>query len=289
MHAKPLFSVLAKPAFERIAFVTRPLDPALIAFKETLTAWLAARGKETSLEWVLGSNESIPSEAPDLVIALGGDGTVLAAARFAARWGVPLLGVNLGTLGFLAESGASDVFATLERVFAGEYLIEEHRMLRVEVFRRGERTAESIVLNDVVVSRGQPRSISLEVMLDRRFLFPIHGDGIVLATPAGSTAYALAAGGPIVNPSVDALVLAPICAHAFTLKPMVIPRHTRVEMIARGEDVLGVTFDGQHGANLAPGDRIEVNASDRVAQMIRMPDSSYYQLLAGKLGFARGV
>jgi len=265
---------------------------------EQLVTWLGQHQKEVFLDTdtaaLIGAKSGYPKpKIPpmvDLMIVLGGDGTLLSVARLIENRDVPILGVNLGGLGFLTEVTLDEVFLTLEKIFKSEYTPDSRLMIRSEVFRQGERVVSSYSLNDTVISKGVlARMIRLEVSINSQFVTSLRGDGLILATPTGSTAYSLSAGGPIVNPMVEALVFTPICPHTLTNRPIVIPGSATVQVkMTSREDGAMVTFDGQVGFTLRPDDVIEIKAADHKITLVRAPEKNYYGILREKLKWGEG-
>jgi len=227
--------------------------------------------------------------AADLILVLGGDGTFLATARLAGEREVPIVGVNLGSLGFLTEITLDEIRHTLQSALEGDITIDRRRMLRAVVRRRGGVKETYQALNDAVLSRGSlGRTIDIEANVDGVFLALFKADGVIIATPTGSTAYSLSAGGPLVHPSVRVVVLAPICPHTLSVRPIVIDDDAKLEFRLRspGEELL-LTLDGQQTVSLGPEDAIEVVRSPHSVCLVRSPQLSFYDLLRTKLGWAR--
>jgi len=223
-----------------------------------------------------------------LVLVLGGDGTLLSMADCIgrARLRVPILGVNFGSLGFLTEVTLSELYPSLESAVSGAAHVEERLMLRTHITREGKPFADHIALNDVVVTKtARSRMIDLSVSVGEEFVTRVKADGLIIATPTGSTAYNMAAGGPIVQPSVDALVLTPIAPHTLTNRPIVIPGrfvvHVQPNMDARDEVFL--TIDGQAGFQLQAGDAVTVRAADEPLRLVKPSTRSYFEVLRTKL------
>ena len=210
------------------------------------------------------SKDEVASNS-DLVIVLGGDGTLLNVAGIAHPHEVPILGVNLGSLGFLTETTLEDLYPTLEQVLNGKCEIENRMLLNAEVLRDGKRIENFNVLNDIVINKGAlARIVNLEVFVDGQYMTSYRADGLIIASPTGSTAYSLSAGGPIIHPSMRALVLSPICPFALTNRPIVIPDSSsiKVQLTTRNEDEdVRVTLDGQTGYSMKSGDILEVKKS----------------------------
>ena len=253
-----------------------------------ISAWLDARGVTAVFETAtaalmppapgrrVADKRALVDEV-DLVLVLGGDGTLLGMAdRIGeAGSGIPILGVNFGSLGFLTEAALS-----------GQAPIEERLMLRSTTIRGGATFAEHIVLNDVVITKGaRSRMIDLSVWIGEEFVTRVKADGLIVATPTGSTAYNLAAGGPIVRPNVDAVIVTPIAPHTLTNRPIVIPASSavRVQPLMDDHDEVFITFDGQAGLELRPDDEIRVCRTDRPLRLIRPSTRSYFEVLRQKL------
>ncbi len=223
--------------------------------------------------------------AADALVVLGGDGTLLAASRLLDRT-VPLLGVNFGSLGFLTEIGLGDLYPALQAVLEGRYEHEERRLLHAVARRGGHEDVQAEVLNDVVITKAGPsRIIELEVTIDGAFVSAFRADGLIVSSPTGSTAYNLAAGGPILHPSLAAVVLTPICPHMLTNRPLVVDDLAKIEVRlrdARGVEVY-TAFDGQQSFALADGDTVTVTASGRRLRLVTVPGRDYYEVLRTKL------
>jgi NAD+ kinase len=216
-------------------------------------------------------------------VVLGGDGTLLSVARSLAE-GVPILGVNLGSLGFLTEIGRGEMYPALVRVLDGDYAIEERPMLDVELRRNGSEAVYR-VFNDAVVTKGAlARIIEMSLFVDGNLVARFRADGLIISTPTGSTAYNLSSGGPIVHPLLPVVLLTPICPHALTLRPVVVPSSATVEvrLETAGEEVF-LTLDGQEGASLAYGDTVAARRSRRSARLVKVSDRTFYDSLRGKL------
>jgi NAD+ kinase len=222
----------------------------------------------------------------DLLIVLGGDGTLLAAARAVGERAVPLLGVNLGTLGFLAETSSDELYGALEQAFAGRLVVAARMRLQVEVERGGQVVARCLALNDAVIGKSAlSRMIDLETRADGAFVTTYHSDGLIVATPTGSSAYSLSAGGPILLPEGESIVLTPICPHTLTQRPLVLPDHYRIEILVldtRGGEV-HLTVDGQVGVELEQGDRVIAARSVHPALLLASPHRSPFAVMREKL------
>jgi NAD+ kinase len=268
------------------------------AHLQELVPWLKSRGVTPVLDPIsaelIGEPVSYPKSEmaliADLLVVLGGDGTMLAAARLVQGRPTPILGVNMGGLGFLTEVTPDGIYKALESVFAGAYTVEERLMLRARISRHGQQVGGATVLNDVVVSKGTlTRMVQMEIRINSQFVTGLRGDGLIISTPTGSTAYSLSSGGPILNPAVHAVILTPICPHTLTNRPIVIPQDSPVEVfITSREEGAMATFDGQVGISLRHEDMIEVSASDHYAKLIRFPERTFYEVLRQKLKWGDG-
>jgi len=284
----------------RIGLVARlTLPGALSALGEAAT-WLEAHGAKPVVEaqsaaaaklgtrWPTASRTEIATQV-DLVVVFGGDGTLLDAAGAVAHAGadVPLLGVNLGHLGFLTEVGRDELAGALEALVAGKTRVESRLLLHGRVERRGSTVAQHLALNDIVVTRGAlSRMIEIDVTVGGQFVCHVKADGLIVATATGSTAYNLSAGGPVVHPSVDAIVLTPIAPHTLTFRPIVLHADSSITLqpvIEPGLSDIVVTFDGQFGAPLERNDRVVVERAPRRLQLLRISTRTHFDMLREKL------
>jgi NAD+ kinase len=261
-----------------------------------VVSWLAQRGIGAAAEPEQASELGVTAvdkaemfSSFEAILILGGDGTLLATARHAGAREVPVLGVNLGRLGFLTEIALEEIGPTLERVLAGQAAIDRRSMLRATVRRPDGRSQVYQALNDAVLSRGSlGRTVEIEARVDGDFLALFKADGVILATPTGSTAYSLSAGGPLVHPSVRVIVLAPICPHTLSVRPIVVDDGVKLEFRLRssGEELL-LTLDGQETVRIGETDTVEMTRSPNAVCLVRAPQLSFYDLLRTKLGWAR--
>jgi NAD+ kinase len=279
----------------KIGIIAKP-RPDAKPLLEDLVKWLEARGIEAVLDMDTGAilgdasvvstcKKSAVPEAVDLILVLGGDGTLLSVARLVEGKDVPILGVNLGSLGFLTEVTVAELFPVLEEVLAGHFTVSERVMLNCRVFRQGERIAQAVVLNDVVINKGAlARIIEMETYVDGVYVNTFRADGLIISTPTGSTAYSLAAGGPILYPNLEALIINPICPFTLTNRPLVIPDSVLIEvvLVKENEDVL-VTLDGQVGVALRYRDVIEIRKAETRLRLIECPGKNYFEILRTKL------
>lgn len=225
------------------------------------------------------------SEKIALLIVLGGDGTLLSAARALGDHRIPILAVNLGGLGFLTSVTLDEMYPVLEQVIAGKHSTSERMMLEAEIIRQGQAPERQRALNDAVATKAAlARMLEFDVYVDRNHVGRYRADGIIVATPTGSTAYSLAAGGPIVDPQLDAFVITPICPHMLTNRPLVIPHSSTIELdFAPADEPVYITLDGQIGFQLAPSDRVIVTKSTSRVALVRPPHKTYFEVLRSKL------
>ena len=278
---------------KNIGILTKPKFPEVRATLQAVVNWLRARSIEvildstsaTLLEEQGGVQKTQLANKADVLLILGGDGTMLNAARLAGERAIPILGVNMGGLGFLTEVRLDNLYPSLERVFANEFVLDERLMLRTHIHRHGETVAQGVVLNDVVVSKGTlARMIELQIAIQGQFVTNLRGDGLIVSTPTGSTAYSLSAGGPILNPAVQSLMLTPICPHTLTHRPLIVPGDAEIEVTLTSQDEGAMaTLDGQVGVALTQGDTVVLHVSEHRTRLIRFPETSYYEVLREKL------
>ena len=280
-----------------IGILTKPQLPNLQPVLTQLVSWLKEHGKKVLLSSSLPKDHDQEGQAQqtliateaDLLLVLGGDGTMLSAARLVETRSTPILGVNMGGLGFLTETTVDHLYASLEKVFAGEYLLDQRLMLKAQLHHEGKPKGEGTVLNDVVIAKGHlARMISTRVWINNTFMTNLRGDGLIIATPTGSTAYSLSASGPILDPSLDALLINPICPHTLSNRPFLAPGRVSIEVALTSHEKAMMTFDGQIGIEMNSGDTVEIGASQHRAQLIRLPDRSYYDVLRNKLKWGDG-
>ncbi|MCY1021171.1 NAD(+)/NADH kinase [Pyxidicoccus sp. MSG2] len=236
------------------------------------------------LGWPRVEDRELAAQA-DLVVVLGGDGTLIYAARMLGGRGVPILGVNLGSLGFMTEVPVEELFTTLDGVLTGRFQVDSRMKLTCRLIRGGRTLIEDEILNDVVINKGAlARIADHETSIDGVPITTYKADGVILATPTGSTAYSLSAGGPIVHPSVDCTVLSPICSHALTQRSIVVPADRVIRVTLRSETAdTYLTLDGQTGHGLQGGDCIEVVRSPNRVNLVRNPRVAYFSILRQKL------
>jgi NAD+ kinase len=284
------------PSIRTIGTIVKPNITSAWPVVADLGKWGAERGIEILAEEAgrkyLDGNINITTRGEiarrsDLIIVLGGDGTMLATARLIGGRNVPVIGVNFGLLGYLTEYSVEDLFPTLEHVMQGDYRIDSRMRLDADVLRKENCIATGSVLNDAVVNKSAlARIIELECWINGQLVNRFRADGLIISTPTGSTAYSLSAGGPLVHPKIHAIVITPICPHTLTNRPLVIPDEAYVELVlmtAREEVTL--TLDGQIGFALKYGDRIRVRKSEYYLQLVQSNSKSYFQVLHEKLNW----
>lgn len=280
---------------ETVGIVTKPHQGDVARAAAGLVDWFEARDVtaligEDAAKLLDRSEAGVPAEEigrrADLIVVVGGDGTLLAAVRLLNGRDIPILAINYGGLGFLTGVTLSELYDDLERTLAGEFVADRRMMLEVEL-KRGEQTVASHrALNDVVINKGTPsRLIEVEARVDGEYVSTFRADGLIVATPTGSTAYNLSAGGPIVHPDVQAILMTPICSHTLTNRPIVLPESVSIVVTFsyRGDDGVYSTVDGQVSLPMVSGDRLVVRAAREQVQLIVPTGKSYFEVLRGKL------
>lgn len=294
---------MTNPPIRRVGVVIKPQLSEAVPTLRRLAEWLSARGVRLlggpeieQARSACGVGDSIDivaheemARSVELVVALGGDGTMIAAARLLGEADVPVLGINYGTLGYLAEFRSEQMFDGLEAVFGGEYVVEARVRLAVEVFREETLCMRNRVLNDVVINKSAlARIIHIEAYLDRHLISAFRADGLIISTPTGSTAYNLSAGGPVIYPSMNAVVVTPICPFTLSDRPIVVPDDALIEVLLKthNEEVF-LTLDGQVGLPLAVGDRVLIRKSRTPFKIVQPPDRNYFEVLREKLRWGK--
>lgn len=285
---------------KRIGLIAKPHAPGLLELLQDLVPWMRQRHIEVLLDTdtaaAIGDSSGYDRTAivdlAECMVVLGGDGTFLSVVRLLENRDIPILGVNMGGVGFLTETTTAELKAQLECVFDGNYTTQQRIRLETCIHRQGQRIPQPTVLNDVVINKGAlARIINLETYVDGLYLTTYRADGLIVATPTGSTAYAMAAGGPILYPNIHALVLTPICPYTLAQRPLVLPDSLKIEVILQtpNEDVL-VTLDGQVGMTLRYGDVIEIRRAKKPIELIRTGKKDhYFQILRTKLKWGDAV
>ncbi len=274
--------------------VCKPIKDMVASVVPPLIAWLRERNIEVFVDretqacvdpsWPCLARTELAGKV-DLLIVLGGDGTLLSAARALGGHKIPVLPVNLGGLGFLTSVTLDELYPLLEQVVAGKHRTSERMMLDAQILRNGTTTMRQCALNDAVINKAAlARMLDFDVHVNGDHVGRYRADGLIVATPTGSTAYSLAAGGPIIDPELDAFVITPICPHMLTNRPLVIPNTARIELdFAEAEDPVYLTLDGQIGTQLQSKDRIAIVQSANKVLFIRPPKKTYFEVLRNKL------
>ncbi len=269
------------PVPERVGIVHKRTAPAAAACAKAAGQYLASRGVE-----VLDEEGEVARRA-DLVLVLGGDGTLIHAARILDGRPAPILGVNMGSLGFLTEVPQAELYQALEHVLSGKADLSARMKLRVHLHRgepHAQRLVDSEVLNDVVIAKGTlSRMAEFEATFAGEYVTSYKADGIIVATPTGSTAYSLAANGPILFPSMRGVILAPICPHMLTQRPIVLPDDQTVTIRLLSDSEVYLTLDGQSGLQLQPGDQVQIKHSQDRVLLVRNPRIDYFGILRARL------
>ena len=272
--------------------IAKQNKPEALTIIKAITEWLSKRGVKALVEQEVAEKlgyahhlekEAIASQS-ELLIVVGGDGTLLSVVRLPGIETLPVLGINLGGLGFLTETLKEEMFQALEKVVAGDFETEQRMMLKTTIYREGKVVEQSAVLNDIVITKGAlARIIDLETHIDGNYLTTFKADGLILSTPTGSTAYSLAAGGPIVCPSLDSIIVNPICPHTLTNRPLVLPKSAKVRVVLKSPQDVHITLDGQIGRPLMTEDVVEAEKAENYFRLVKSPHKTYFELLRTKL------
>src|ERR1700726_2525696 len=280
--------------FHTIGIISRPRRSNLEVVVPPLLHWFAARGIRTLYDTETagalhdssrGLTREEVAEQSQLLLVLGGDGTLLAAARVAARLGIPILPINMGSLGFLTSFTIEEMYPALEQVLAGRFSCSERVMLDVELHRDAEIIERQSVVNEAVINKGAlARMIDLQLTIDADFACRYRADGLIVATPTGSTAYSLSAGGPIVHPGVESWIITPICPHTLSDRPIVVRDSSSVEIhLSKDTESVFLTLDGQTGIPMQASDTVRMRRAAERLKLILPPKKSYYEILRSKL------
>ncbi|MEE8483219.1 MAG: NAD(+)/NADH kinase [Nitrospinota bacterium] len=284
---------MAKIKISRLGLAAKLKSPLAAKAIEKVSAWGKKRGVEILIEretakltGVKGVDRESFAGSVDALVVLGGDGTLLAAARTANSDSIPLLGVNLGSLGYMTEVAYEEIEKALENIRNGNFSIENRMMLNLTI-GNDESSKSETALNDVVIShKSMARIIELSLSINGQDVTHYKTDGLIISTPTGSTAYALSAGGPILHPTLEAIVICPICPHTLTHRPLVVPNSSVIDVkILRQRDDVNASVDGQVIFDVKEGDRLVVTRSEKVTRLIRMPDRTHFDVLRSKLGW----
>lgn len=280
-------------SMRRIGIILKKQDTRVGGIVRDIIPWLRARDAEVFLDrnsvdqCPAGIRLASPQELArqvDVVSVFGGDGTLLYAARLIGASGIPILGINLGSLGFLTEVKLDEVHEAFEGLLSGRYQLEERVLLDVEVLRDGKVVSQYLALNDAVINKGAlARIIELEVSVNSQQVLLARADGLIVSTPTGSTAYSLAAGGPILYPTLEAFIIAPICPHTLTNRPVVIPDRDVVEVTLRHGTEVMLTVDGQVGMPLQQQDRLHIRRAQSTLRLVMPFGNTFFKLLREKL------
>jgi NAD+ kinase len=282
---------------KKIAIFAKVHDPRCLGVAEELIEWLALRGVTAHVERHLSMNLRRTSSAEsaesseiardaDLVVVLGGDGTLIAAARLVGEREVPILAVNLGSLGFLTEITLNELYPSVERCLKGDYEVSERMMLLASVERLGEVVERHRVLNDVVINKGAlARIIDMETSVNGRYLTTFKADGLIVSTPTGSTGYSLSANGPIIHPELECISITPICPHTLTNRPLVMAgdANIAIRLDSATDEAVFLTLDGQVGVKLITGDVVQIWKSNHATRLVQSRSKDYFEVLRTKL------
>jgi NAD+ kinase len=290
-------------SIKRIGIVLKPHQPDALTRLCELTQWLAERaieivgGAEIERERIEHETgcpvkEITPedlADSVDLILVLGGDGTMIATARMLGNKEVPVLGVNYGGLGYLAEFRIEELYTALESILSGDYRLEQRVMLAVQLLRGDEPLTKNRVLNDVVINKSAlARIIEIEAYMNSQFVNSFRADGLIVSTPTGSTAYNLSAGGPVIYPSMRAVVITPICPFTLSNRPIVVPDESVIELRLKTENEdVALTLDGQVGFPLKPEDRVVISKSQTTFNLVQPANRNYFEVLRDKLRWGR--
>ena len=281
-------------SFQIIGIISRPRRSSLSMVAPPLLKWLEERGVQVLYDEETAGSLPAPTkgktrpqvaDASQLLLVLGGDGTLLAAAHLAAPRGIPILPINMGSLGFLTSFTLDELYPAFEDTLGGRFSMSERVMLQVELERGGKVIENQRVLNEVVVNKGAlARMIELELRIDGDFVCRYRADGLIVASPTGSTAYSLSAGGPIVHPGVESFIITPICAHMLSDRPLVVRDTSSIELKLSGNtESVFLTLDGQRGIPLQATDLVRISRSKELLKLIQPPRKSYFEILRNKL------
>ena len=272
-------------------------DPKAKRKADEFEKWLRSRKievirKKTTAPGQKNAEESPPPAPSDLgcIFVLGGDGTFLSAVRWIGNQDIPIVGIKFGEVGFLAEIAEESLFAAAEKVFNGDFSLKSRMRLSVKVIRQAEPLTQETVLNDVVINRGAlARLAHIKTYINDHYLTTYNADGLIVATPTGSTAYSLAAGGPVIHPAVPAIILTPICPFTLTNRPLIVPESANIKIrLVKGSSGIILTFDGQKGLEINDQDEIMIQKGHHPLNLITLPDRHYFDILKNKLKWSGG-
>ena len=283
---------MSEKRIKSVGIVVKPNNTDAEATASELSDWLRARGVDLVGEPIFtgkATDLTRPTINADMIVVLGGDGTMIATARMVADCDVLVLGINYGGLGYLTDFRIEEMYSAIESILAGDYEVDKRVMLDVEHCRGSETVGSGRVLNDVVINKAAlARIIEIEVSLNKLFVNSFRSDGLIVATPTGSTAYNLSAGGPIVYPSMNAVVLTPICPFTLTNRPIVVPDRAEIELkLINGHEGVILTLDGQTGFSMNGGDTVRICKSATTLNLLQPPNRNYFDVLRNKLKWGR--
>lgn len=278
---------------QNIGIITKHKNQRALEIGIKLCAWLKERKLfvlceeelATALKLKKQSKTKI-SEKADLIVVLGGDGTLLSIARHIKRSDLPILGVNLGGLGFLTAITLDELFTVMTEVLASHFSLSPRMVLKVSLYRRNQPVSKHNVLNDVVINKGaMARIIDLKTVIDNKFVNTFKADGLIFSTPTGSTGYSLSAGGPIVYPTLNSITVAPICPHTLSNRPLIVPSGVTIEttLTSTDSDDVFLTLDGQVGFSMQPHDKVTITRADHDIKLVISPSKTYFEVLRNKL------
>jgi len=294
---------MEKLSVRRVGVLVKPNLPKAVKTICLLLEWLSERGitlvvgprvERAEIEHATGcavetlSYEELAASV-DMIVVLGGDGTMIATARMLDNRDVPVVGINYGSLGYLTEVRVEEMTSALEAILAGNYNLDRRMMLAAELSRGEEKLLRNRVLNDVVISKSAlARIIEIEAWFDKQFVNCFRADGLIISTPTGSTAYTLSAGGPVVYPSMNAIVITPICPHTLSNRPLVVPDDAEIELVLKTpNEEVALTLDGQVGYRMEMGDRVLISKSRTTFNLLQPVNRNYFEVLRGKLRWGR--
>jgi NAD+ kinase len=299
----PYLSTMTSPSIKRIGIVLKPHQPDALKTLCDLVKWLGNRGitlvggpeiERERIEHETGCaikevSQNELADSVDLILVLGGDGTMIATARMVGDRELPVVGVNYGGLGYLAEFRIEELYLALESILTGDYRLEQRVMLAVELVRGDQQVTRNRVLNDVVINKSAlARIIEIEAYMNGQFVNSFRADGLIVSTPTGSTAYNLSAGGPVIYPSMKAVVITPICPFTLSNRPIVIPDESLIELRLKTEnEEVALTLDGQVGFPLKLEDRVVIRKSQTTFNLVQPANRNYFEVLRDKLRWGR--
>ena len=276
---------------KKIGIIAKRGEPEAIKAVKDFLRWMKGKNFKFFIESEVAkalkikgySRKEIPSRS-DIIIVFGGDGTLLSVARLVGKMGVPILGVNLGGLGFITEISRDDIRKEIDKVFSGNFSFEERIMLLADVYRKGRKIARQNALNDVVLNKSAlSRMFEFDISINDQYVSTFRADGLIVSTPTGSTAHSLSAGGPILYPTLGSFLMTPICPHTLTSRPIVLPDTFVLEVTVKSGDNVYLTLDGQVGFPLKVKDRIKIRKADYKTKFLVLHDRDYFQILRTKL------